>query len=54
MSIYFTLIVESTENVTWLLLKHAYSIGGRLMHSLREDWLECMGLWVRRQVGYDE
>ena len=27
-------------------------IGGRLVHRLREDWLECMGLWVRRQVGY--
>jgi len=25
-------------------------MGGRLVHSLREDWLECMGLWVRRQV----
>ena len=50
MSIYFTLIVESTENAIWLLLKRAYSIGGRLVHRLREDWLECMWLWVRRQV----
>jgi len=23
------------------------------VHRLREDWLECMGLWVRRHVGYD-
>jgi len=52
-SIYFTLIVESTENPTTLLLKHAYLIGGRLAHRLREDWLECMGLLVRCQVGYD-
>jgi len=42
MSIYFTLIVESTENATWLLLKCAYHIGGRPVHRLREDWLECM------------
>ena len=28
-------------------------IGDRLLHRLREDWLECMGLWVKRQVGYD-
>jgi len=35
------------------LLKRAYPIGGRLVHRLREDWLECMGLWVGRQVGYD-
>ena len=48
MSIYFTLIVESTENATWLLLERAYPIGGRLVHRLREDWLECMELWVRR------
>ena len=34
MSIYFTLIVESTENATWLLLERAYPIGGRLVHSL--------------------
>jgi hypothetical protein len=20
---------------------------------LREDWMECVELWVRRQVGYD-
>ena len=53
MSIYCTLIVESTENATWLLLKRAYPVGGRLVHRLREDWLECVGLWVRRQVGYD-
>ena len=53
MSIYFTLIVESTENATLLLLKRAYPIGGRLVHRLKEDWLGCMGLWVRRQVGYD-
>jgi len=52
-SIYFTLIVESTENATWLLLKRAYPVGGRPVHRLREDWLECMGLWVRRQVGYN-
>jgi len=50
---YFILIVESTENATCLLLKRAYTIGGRLVHRLREDWLECVGLWVRRQVGYD-
>ena len=53
MSIYFTLIVESTENAIWLLLKHAYTVGGRLVYRLREDWLECMGLLVRRQVVYD-
>jgi len=53
LSIYFTLIVESTENATFLLLKSAYHIGDRLVHWLREDWLEFMGLWVRRQVGYD-
>ena len=53
MSIYFTLIVESTENVTWLLLKRAYPVVDRLMHRLREDWLECVGLWVTRQVGYE-
>ena len=54
MSVYFTLIVESTEIATWLLLKRAYPVGGRLVHGLREDWLECMGLWVtQHQVGYD-
>ena len=53
MSIYFTLIAESTENATFLLLKRAYPIGGRLVHRLRDDWLECMGLWVRHQVDYD-
>jgi len=26
-------------------------IGGRSVHRLREDWMECMELWVRRQVG---
>ena len=50
-SIYFTLIVESTENAIWLLLKSACPVGGRPVHSLREDWMECMELWVRRQVG---
>ena len=53
MSIYFTLIVESTENATWLLLKSAYPIGGRPVYRLGEDWMECMELWVRHQVGYD-
>ena len=53
MSIYITLIVESTENAIWLLLKSAYPIGDRLVHRLREDWMECKELWVRRQVGYD-
>ena len=46
MSIYFTLILESTENVTWLLLNCAYPIGSRPVHKLKEDWLECIGLWV--------
>jgi len=23
------------------------------VHRLREDWLQCVGLWVRRQAGYD-
>jgi len=32
MSIYFSLIVECTENATWLLLKRAYPVGGRLVH----------------------
>jgi len=36
-----------------LNLKRAYTIGGRIVHSLREDWLECMGLWVWRQVSYE-
>jgi len=36
MSIYFTLIVESTDNAIWLLLKSAYPIGGRPVHRLRE------------------
>jgi len=31
MSIYFTLIVESTENATWLLLELAYPVGGHLV-----------------------
>ena len=53
MSVYFILIIESTENATWLLLESAYPIGGRPLHRLREDWMECMELWVRRQVGYD-
>jgi hypothetical protein len=22
------------------------------VRGLREDWLECVGLWVRHQVGY--
>jgi hypothetical protein len=36
-SIYFKLIVETTENATWLLLKHAYPIGGRpLLVCLRD------------------
>ena len=39
MSIYFTLIVESTENATWLLLESAYPIGGRPVHRLRDDWV---------------
>jgi hypothetical protein len=52
-SIYFTLIVESTENAIWLLLKSAYRIDGRPVHRLREDWMEYMEFWVRRQVGYD-
>jgi len=52
-SIYFTLIVESTENATWLLLKIAYPIGARFVHRLKEDGLECIEMWVRRQVGYD-
>jgi len=43
-SIYCTLIVESTENTTWLLLKRAYPIGGRLVHRLGEDWLEWNGI----------
>ena len=54
MSIYFTLIVESTKNATWLLLKHAYPKGRRLVRGSREDWLECVGLCVtQHQVGYD-
>ena len=53
MSIFVTLIVRSTENATLLLLKCAYPIGDRSVHRLRDDWLEYMGLWVRRQVGYD-
>ena len=52
-SVYFTLIVESTENATGLLLKRAYPVGGHLVHGSREDWLECVGLWVTHQVGYD-
>ena len=28
-------------------------MGGHPMHRLREDWMECMELWVRRQVHYD-
>ena len=35
MSVYSTLIVESTENATWLLLESAYPIGGRPVHRLR-------------------
>ena len=27
-------------------------VGGRLVHRLRADWLECMGLWIRRQLGF--
>ena len=52
MSIYFTLIVEYTENAILLLLKRAYPISCRLVQGLREDWLECVGLWVRHQVDY--
>jgi len=50
MSVYFASIVESTENATWLLLKRAYTVGG---HPVRENWLECMGLFIRCQVAYD-
>jgi len=36
------------------LLKHAYPKGRRLVRGSREDWLECVGLWVtQHQVGYD-
>jgi len=45
-SIYFVLIVESTENATSLLLEIAYPVRGRPVHRLREDWMECMELWV--------
>jgi hypothetical protein len=52
-SIYFTLIGESTENATRVLLESACPIGGCPVHRLREDWMECMELSVGRQMGYD-
>ena len=37
MSIYFTLIVESTENATLLLLNRAHPVVNGLVYRLRED-----------------
>jgi len=31
---------------------YRHTVGGRPVHGLREDWLECMGLLIRHQVGY--